>query len=137
MKFDAKLFNRPTDHKSTKCGGRIHCLNSYVRKACWMLDSDKHVTSYQVRVVEYKFFHPKVEKFATNAFDFDVEYDKGRQLIQCVPDAFLKEDIMVARIEAMEAKAEEMGVPFHIWGETILFGTKSEYRASIIKMTCS
>ena len=136
MKFDAELFNRPSDHDSTKGGGRIHCLNSYVRKACWLLDSDGNVKKYSHRTIEYRFYHPRVDKFATNAFDFDVEFDSGRQLIQCIPDAFLKDEAMMVRIEAMEAKAEEMGLPFVIWGEMILFGTKPAYRKSIIEMTC-
>ncbi len=136
MKLDAKLFDRQSYHESNKGKAKIHCLNSYVRKACWLLDGNGHVLNYSVRSVEYRFFHPKANKFATNAFDFDVHLDDERKLIQCVPDDLLRDEVVVARIEAMEAKAEELDIPFEIWGEKELFGTKPDYRKSFIQMYC-
>lgn len=136
MKFDPILFYRKSIHQSPKAD-RIDCTNSYARKVCYFLDGSQEVVSFRYRAVPYQFFHPKKNCTSKNYFDFEITLkDDNKKLLQCIPKDLLADEVMIARIEAMEAEAASLGMPLEIWTEKELFGTKSAYRRAIIEMLC-
>jgi hypothetical protein len=135
MKFDPRLYNRQKLYECKKCG-TIQCPNSYVTKACYMLDGDQQVLRFQFQAVRYRFFHPIEGCTRTNFIDFLVETKSGRKLVQTLPAAYQRQQIMIARIEGMMLRAHELKLPLEIWTEEKLFGTNELYRKSIIMMLC-
>lgn len=131
MRFNRKLYNRPGPHKSDK--GRVDCPNSYIRQTCHLLNVSPKVTRFQFRVVRYRFFHPELERIREGHFDFLVRTTTGRKLIHVFPMDWLSNDVVIARIEAMQLRAKELGVPLEVWTETELFGEREEYRDSLIR----
>ena len=133
--FRRSLYLRKSSFHSEKCG-TVTCHNSYVKQACRNLAQDKSVVRFACRTIEYEYFHPLENRVFKNRIDFVTQTRTGKQLIQTVPVKFLDEEVMVARIEAMELKAQQLKIPLALWTEIELFGDNPEYAESVIRMLC-
>lgn len=133
--FRRSLYLRQSSHTSEKCEP-VQCPNSYVKQACCKLDRDRDVSRYAFRTIEYDYFHPLENQIFKNRIDFVTQTRTGKRLIQTVPVKFLDDEVMVARIEAMELKAQQLKIPLTLWTEIELFGDNPEYAESVIRMLC-
>lgn len=120
--FEPKLHHLRGWHESPKAG-KVYYRSSYEKKAFMKLDEDDSVKTYQVEAVSTEYFHPLKEITSSYLIDLLVEFVDGSQkLIEVKPEKWLTDEVVVAKIEAGEMKAEDMRLPFEVWTEMDLFG---------------
>jgi hypothetical protein len=120
--FEPKLHHLKGWHESPKAG-KVYFRSSYEKKAFMKLDEDESVKIYQTEAISTEYFHPLKEITSSFLIDLLVEFKDGsRKLIEVKPEKWLSDDVVIAKIEAGEMKAKDMGVSFEIWTEMNLFG---------------
>lgn len=120
--FEPHLHHLRGWHESPKAG-KVYFRSSYEKKAFLKLDEDEAVKTYQVEAVSTDYFHPMKEITSSYLIDLLVEYIDGSQkLIEIKPERWLTDEVIIAKIEAGEAKAADMKIPYEIWTEMDLFG---------------
>jgi hypothetical protein len=135
MAFQPDLFYRQKHYRCDK--GEVQAPNSYVAKACYLLDGCQHVQRFQFQTVPYSFYDPDLDETRNGWIDFEVELkDKSIVLLQTMPAAFLDSESIANQVEAMELAAYGLGFAFELWTERELFGTRPDYREAIIHMLC-
>lgn len=122
--FDPKTHHLSGWHKSIKVpNGEVLYRSSYEKKAFIKLDEDDNVASYRTEAVVVEYFKPNESNKSNYIIDLLVEYvDGNKKLIEVKPEAWLKDTIIQAKLEAGAAKAAEMNMPFEVWTEMQLFG---------------
>jgi len=120
--FEPKLHHVTGWHISPKAG-RVYFRSSYEKKAYLKLDDDDTVETYKVESMTTEYFNPDKKINSTYLIDLLIEYKDGsKKLVEVKPEQWLKDEVIKAKIEAGNKKAQSLNIPFEVWTEMNLFG---------------
>lgn len=120
--FEPKLHHVTGWHLSPKAG-KVYFRSSYEKKAYLKLDEDDNVKTYKTESVTTEYFNPEKNINSTYLIDLLIEYKDGsKKLVEVKPEQWLKDDIIKAKIESGNKKAQSLNIPFEVWTEMNLFG---------------
>lgn len=120
--FNPQLHHKKGWHKSQKAG-EIFYRSSYEKKAYLILDKDENVINYKTENIQIKFFNPIKNMDSIYLVDIEVEYkNQKRKIIEIKPEKWLKDQIVILKIEAAKKYAKESNIEFEVWTELKLFG---------------
>jgi hypothetical protein len=120
--FEPKLHHVTGWHISPKAG-KVYFRSSYEKKAYIKLDDDDTVETYKVESMTTEYFNPDKNINSTYLIDLLIEYKDGsKKLVEVKPEQWLKDEVIKAKIEAGNKKAQSLNIPFEVWTEMNLFG---------------
>ena len=120
--FEPKLHHVTGWHISPKAG-RVYFRSSYEKKAYIKLDDDDTVETYKVENMTTEYFNPDKKINSTYLIDLLIEYKDGsKKLVEVKPEQWLKDEVIKAKIEAGNKKAQSLNILFEVWTEMNLFG---------------
>lgn len=120
--FNPLIHHRKGWHESEK-SGKVYFRSSYEKKAYMMLDKDETVLKYFPEKVKLSFYNPEKQITGQYFVDLIVEYTDGRRiLVEIKPEAFLSDQVVMAKCEVAKKYAQENNIAFEIWTEMKLFG---------------
>jgi hypothetical protein len=120
--FDPKKYHRKGWHSSPKAG-EVFFHSSYEKRAYILLDRDDDVSTYNAESVRVLYYNPQKKITGTYLVDIEVHYKNGSiKLIEIKPQAWLQDEVVVAKHDAAEIYASEHNAKFEVWSEIELFG---------------
>lgn len=120
--FDPQLHHRKGWHDSPKAG-KVFYRSSYEKKAYLILDADDSVKTYKVEKIQISFMNPVKKTKATYLVDLYIEYVDGtKKIVEVKPNAWLTDEVIVAKNIAATEYAKKHDVSFEVWTEVQLFG---------------
>lgn len=121
--FDPKTHHARGEHISSKCDKIIKFKSSYEKKALMKLDADDNVLKYEYESTVVKYVNPVKEINGSYLVDLVVYYRNGTiKLIEVKPNSWLKNPVVIAKIESAYEHAKNNGMTFEVWEEMALFG---------------
>jgi hypothetical protein len=121
--FDPKTNHVRGDHFSSKCDKIMKFKSSYEKKAFMKLDADDNVLKYEYESTIVEYINPLKGITGSYLVDLLVYYKDGtKKLIEVKPNSWLRDPVVVAKIEAAYEYAKSMGITFEVWEEMTLFG---------------
>lgn len=126
--FEPKLHHLKGWHESAKAG-RIYHRSSYEKRAFMLLDDDSAVRTYWAEKVKVYYYNPKKDITSTYIIDLHVEYiDDSVKMIEVKPEKWLNDEVIIAKTEAAEVHARELGLVYEVWSEPFLFDDEKHMR---------
>lgn len=120
--FNPKTHHRTGWHESPKAG-KVFYRSTYEKKAYMKLDDDETVQMYWTEGTSVEYFHPIKKITSKYIIDIKIQYVDGSiLLVEVKPEAWLTDDVVIAKIEAAEGLADSLGCKFEVWTEMHLFG---------------
>lgn len=121
--FDPKTNHARGDHFSPKCEKLLRYKSSYEKKAFMKLDADDDVIKYEYESTMISYVNPVKGITGSYLVDLLVHYKDGTiKLIEVKPNAWLKNPVVIAKIESAYEYANKHGMTFEVWEEMALFG---------------
>lgn len=131
--FNPELYLRSKDFFGSKCSN-IRTLTSYDYVLAQRLEGDSSVRLFKYRSISYRYFHPETRRTKEDYCHFQVvDVDWSTTLVYVCPEVRLHREVEIAKIEAVEMVADELGYHFSIVTELDLFGSNPEYMRSLIE----